>query len=248
VPQADTIVIPEERLVEGYEYTVENAIRLLSAAATLQEIFPDKALALAQLGQEEIGKSLTILAAFHLPALPDAWTWFWNGWRSHTLKAHRAYLYEIIHPLRIEMKAPDGTKYAGLPLRKPISKEKESALYVDFDVASNRFLDPANEVSLFDAAARISTLMYLSATADAVRRALLHVDVPFRMREFGAVAFKICSEMVYQQDMPQTLDQFAAISLRHAEIVNDLKIALGSVNSMFEQATGKPVVKEPDGT
>ncbi len=242
------IIIPAEKLVEGYEYAVENGSRLFNAALLLLDKYPDKALALAQLGQEEIGKSLTILAAFHLPEIPTAWTWFWKGWKSHTLKAHRAYLYEIIYPLRIEMKAPDGTKYAGHPLRTPISKEKESGLYVNFDVASSCFVNPISDVSNFDALARISTLLYLSTTADAVRRVLLHTDIPFRTKEFGAVAFKICSEEVYQQDMPQILEQFGASSVRHAKILHDLNMALRSVPPGFEHATGQPVVNQSDDT
>jgi AbiV family abortive infection protein len=227
-------VLAEADLVDGYEYTVDNAIRLFGAANELQVKFPDKALALAQLGQEEIGKSLTILAAFSLPSDPSAWTWFWDGWKSHALKAHRAYFYEIINPLRIELRAPDGSLYDGFPLREPISREKESGLYVDFDVAANRFTNPAAEVSSFEALARMSTLLYLSATADAVRRAMMVGDYVFRLKEFGTIAFKICSEATYQQEMPMILEGFRARSSLHDQIVTDLQIVFADVHATLE--------------
>ena len=43
------------------------------------------------------------------------------------LKAHRAYLYEMISFSRIELISREGRHYAGEPLRPIISKEKESA-------------------------------------------------------------------------------------------------------------------------
>ena len=76
-------------------------------------------------------------------------------------------------PLRIEIKAPDGRRFAGDPLRPKISQEKEVGLYVDFDQVSGRFLSPSQQVSNFEVVARTTTLAYLCGTADAVRRALL---------------------------------------------------------------------------
>ena len=113
------------QLKEGYIKTLENATRLFGAATDLMKSYPDKALALAQLGQEEVGRSLTLLAAFSLPAEEGAWDWVWKGWANHQLKAHRAYLYELISPLRVEVAAPDGRKFAGEPLLQRISQEKE---------------------------------------------------------------------------------------------------------------------------
>jgi len=234
-------VIAKNELATGYAFAVDNAISLLVSSTEIQSSHPATALALAQIGQEEIGKSLMILAAFGLTSSPDSWSWFWEGWKNHVRKAHRAYLYEIIHPLRIEMRAPDGTKYSGLPLYQPISKEKEIGLYVDFDLSTGRFIAPSSIVTSFEAAARISTLMYLSATADAVRRALLNDDTPFRLQEFGTIALRLCTENVYQQDMPLLIEEFSAKSTRHAAIITDLNVALSSVKALFKYEKGNPV-------
>ena len=156
--------------------------------------YPDKALALAQLGQEEVGKSLTILAAFYLPSDIQAWEWFWKDWASHQVKAHRAFIYELINPFRLELVSPNGDVYSGHPLRTRIHREKESGLYVDFDLNRMRFVSPADSVTGFEAVARASTLSYLASTADAVRRALLHTDDDFRLSSFSEIAFRICSD------------------------------------------------------
>jgi AbiV family abortive infection protein len=147
-------VLSFAQLREGYIQAIENAIRFLGASSDLIQAFPDKALALGQLGQEEVGRSLTLLAAFSLPSRAHAWEWFWRGWNNHQLKAHRAYLYEIISPLRIEIKGPNGRRFAGEPLRPRISQEKEAGLYVDFDASSGRFLSPSQQVSNLEATAR----------------------------------------------------------------------------------------------
>ena len=48
------------QLRDGYVQTIENAMRFFGASKILIESFPDKALALGQLGQEEVGRSLTL--------------------------------------------------------------------------------------------------------------------------------------------------------------------------------------------
>ena len=224
-----------DQLKHGYVQTLENGVRFFSAATELSSEFPDKALALAELAQEEIGRSLTFLAGFHIgPALSE-WRWFWDGWNKHELKAHRAYLYEAISPMRIEMASPDGRRFAGEPLKPKIFQEKESGSYVDFDAASGRFVAPWEQVSMVEAMARTSTLMYLSLTADAVRRGLLTQDAEFRLRAFGEIAFRICSENLYQQDMPAVFQEFRARSPRHNSLCADLDTAL-SANSKFVAA------------
>ena len=110
-------VLSFAQLREGYVQTIENAIRFFSASTDLIKAFPEKALALGELGQEEVGRSLTLLAAFSLPTEADAWEWFWKAWNNHQVKAHRAYLYEIISPLRLEIEAPKGRRFPGEPLR-----------------------------------------------------------------------------------------------------------------------------------
>ncbi len=236
MPASTIHIVNEDALLQGYNFTIDNAIRLLDASTLLQNDFPDKALAIAQLGQEEIGKSLTLLAAFHLTDDPEEWKWFWRGWKNHVLKAQRAYLYEIFNPLRIELVSSDGSEYSGFPFMEPISREKEVGLYVDFDQKSQTFTTPISEVTPFESMGRISTLLYLSSTADAIRRAMLHANPMLRLKAFGSLAFTICSETIYQQDMPSLLENFSLQSALQAEIVRDLGIALEGVNEMFKDA------------
>ncbi len=218
-------MIPHEELQRGYELTFDNALRFLGAALAVKE-YPDKALALAQLGQEEVGRTLTLLAAFALETNESAWQWFWRGWADHTLKGHRAYLYEIISPLRLEALRGDGSQYAGSPLRQRLSQEKEAGFYVDFDRAANAFISPATNVTAEEAGLRISTLSYLLVTADAVRRVILERDTEFRFAVFGELAHRICSETLNQQDMHQLAMEFSQRSERHREAFDDLDVAL----------------------
>ncbi len=240
-----TRVLSYAQLRDGYIQTIENAVRFFGASPDLIRAFPDKALALGQLGQEEVGRSLTLLAGFSLPSEAQAWAWFWKGWNNHQLKAHRAYLYEIISPLRVETEAPEGRRFAGEPLRPKISQEKEAGLYVDFDDASGRFLSPSEQVSNFEAAARAMTLAYLCATADAVRRALLADDDFFRLTAFAELAFRICSEDIYQQDMPKLINEFRRRTPRHEALVSDLETALAA-NADFFHGINNPPPARPD--
>jgi len=226
-------IISREQLQSGLSLAIDNAIELLSAAMELQEKHQSKALALAQIGQEEIGKSLTILAAFGIPEEPKAWEWFWKGWRDHKLKAHRAYLYELITPVRLEISSPDGEFHDGGPRRNPISREKEVGLYVDYDQGSKTFTSPKQAVTSFDCWARMSTLMYLAATADAVNRALTHKEPDFRFLEFGRVAFLLCTGEFYQQDMPAFFELVSAMSEEHRKMIEDLNVALEAPKEMF---------------
>jgi AbiV family abortive infection protein len=233
------------QLRDGYLKSIDNSIRFFGASTDLMQTFPDKALALGQLGQEEVGRSLTLLAAFSLRTEAHEWKWFWKGWNDHQLKAHRAYLYEIISPLRIEIKTPQGDYFAGQPLRPKISHEKESGFYVDFDDASGCFLSPSQQVSTFEAAARTTTLAYLCATADAVRRALLADNDSFRLPAFGELAFRICSENIYQQDMPRLIDEFRRRTSLHEALVADLESALAA-NADFFHGIKKPLPATPE--
>jgi AbiV family abortive infection protein len=240
-------VLSFAQVKEGYIKTLENAIRLFGAAQDLLQSFPDKALALAQLGQEEVGRSLTLLAAFSLPPQEEAWQWVWSGWSDHVFKAHRAYLYEIISPLRVELRAPDGRRFAGEPLLERISQEKEVGFYVDFDDPTGHFFSPEQQVSMVEATARTMTLMYLSMTADAVRRALLADDEEFRFRAFSELAFRMCSEDIYQQDMPRLLAEFRKRSARHEALVMDLETALAGNVKFLSQTMGTPAAQRGAG-
>jgi AbiV family abortive infection protein len=235
-PQKSPIMLTGAQLRLGYEASIENAIRLAHAAGKLLDEYPDKGLGLAQLGQEEVGKSLSLLAAGALPRKPAAWAWLWDDWRNHQLKAHRAYRYEIIHHFRIAAEHPDGGEYYdGGPLLDRLSAEKEVSFYVDYDAQLKTFVSPRELVDHFAASARVTTVLYLAGTADAIRRALMRDDHVYRFREFAKVALTICTQDVYQQDWPSLRDSFADKSPHHAAIIEEIQIALkGTADTLKE--------------
>jgi AbiV family abortive infection protein len=232
--------IPHASLAQGYGMAVDNGLRLLQAAMDLTESFPDKSLAVAQVGQEEVGKSSSLLAAFALPQDSISWAWFWSGWRSHNLKAHRAFLYELLNPTRIELIARDKSRYSGQPLRATIPREKESGLYVEFDETTAAFVAPSLGVTLVEAVSRCSTLLYLGLTSDAVRRALMDSNSSFRLAAFGEIAFRICSENIYQQDVPNILMNFEKRSAEHKRMIEDLNEAFTSVTKFLSDLVTRP--------
>jgi AbiV family abortive infection protein len=232
--------IAHATLAHGYELAVANGLRLFEAAMDLADTFPDKSLALAQIGQEEVGKSLSLLAAFALRQDARSWTWFWSGWYSHNLKAHRAFLYELLNPTRIELVSKGTVFYSGHPLRQTMPQEKESGLYVDFDETTSSFVTPSLTVTRVEAASRCSTLLYLGLTADAICRTLTASNSAFRLAAFGEVAFRICSENIYQQDMPNILLSFEKRSAEHKLIVDNLAEAFASVTAFLSETVSRP--------
>jgi AbiV family abortive infection protein len=216
-----SITLTNEQLKDGYGKTTANAFRLLNAALTLVPGDLPVALGLAEIGQEELGKSLSLLAAFSLPRSGFDWSWLWSGWRNHQLKAHRAFLYELVSPVRIELGGP-GARYSGLPVREKIQHEKEFSFYVNFDSKSGMFISPEATVNLREAAGRVFTLLYLAITAIATQEALNESDADFRLAAFSEIALRICSENIYQQDMPAIYAGFKNQSSRHEELLNIL--------------------------
>ncbi len=214
------------QLSDGYSKTISTAFRLLEGSMDLAKDYPEIALGLAEIGQEELGKSLSLLAAFHLPQKPEDWKWLWSGWTNHQLKCHRAFLYELIHPRRIELHNSDGMLTAGGPLREKIQHEKESSFYVNFD--SGRFISPQDSIKLLETANRVFTLLNLAVTAFYLENALRAKDESFRLQAFAEIAFRICSEELYQQDVPAILAEFESRSTQHASLVTDLREQLAA--------------------
>lgn len=137
-------IIARPELRHGYQKAVENAFALLQAAMSLTESYPSVALGLAEIGQEELGKSLTCLAAIALPQDSQSFRWFWKAWKDHRLKAYRAHLYELISPTRLEVVGPDGSNHLGISERAHIPLEKEVSFYVNYDPKGG-FLSPRTQ-------------------------------------------------------------------------------------------------------
>jgi len=217
--------IPFESLCDGYSLAVANAFELLTSSLQLIDR-PSVGLALAELGQEELGKSLSILAATSLSSDPANWSWFWSTWRNHVVKAHRAFLYELVNPVRLEAHSPDGTRLAGASFRASLPTEKDVGIYVAYDSQNEMFVAPSAAVGPIEAYHRATTLLYLGLTARAVLKALESRPDRTWYRLFGEVAFRICSEELYQQQMPQVFAEFRARSGQHAELIETLNVFL----------------------
>ncbi|HQP88906.1 MAG TPA: AbiV family abortive infection protein [Thermoanaerobaculia bacterium] len=218
------LVLTYDQILDGYQKSVANGLRLLHASMDLVAAYPDVALGLAELGQEEIGKSLSLLAAFSLPMRPEPWRQFWDTWRDHKLKGYRAFLYEIICPVRI-VAIENGRSIAdGVPTRSSLHLEKEAAFYVDFDEDSAAFVAPEQGVDPQEAYTRCFTLLYLAITADRTMTALTSADPEFRLRAFSRIAERICTDQdLLQEDMPYLLVTLSQESPRHASLVSDLE-------------------------
>ena len=113
---------PLQELRDGYTKAVAQGLALMEGAMELAPTRSAIALALAEIGQEEIGKSLSLLAAIALPADLHSATWFWKPWTHHRTKAHRAFLYELIGPTRIEMETPGHNR----PIRSSLAVDVAS--------------------------------------------------------------------------------------------------------------------------
>jgi AbiV family abortive infection protein len=234
VAKKQPTAIPFEALCDGYRLTVLNAFDLLLASMHLMDQ-PSVGLAVAELGQEELGKSLSILAAAALPSEPEHWNWFWSAWRDHKRKAHRAFLYELIGPVRLEGHSADGARLAGSSMRDNLPAEKEVGFYIDYDEAQAKFVSPADAVGEVESYHRGLTVLYLGLTARAVALTLESRSDRSWYRLFAPVAFRICSERLYQQQMPQLFEEFRSQSSDHDALLKSLESHLASARKELEE-------------
>src|SRR4030042_3054924 len=157
-----------EQLYDGYSKTLENAERLLHAAMAIWDNYPEIALGLFELGQEEIGKSFTFLATFALVETPEAETFLLRNWRNHRVKAHRAFFYEHFSPIRCIITDPKtGESFEGLSIRRGIHVEKEVSFYVDYDNLPKKFISPRETVRPIEVTNRGGALLCLLMIASA---------------------------------------------------------------------------------
>lgn len=226
--------VPFEALCAGYRMTVLNAFDLLMASMSLAE-HPSVALAVSELGQEELGKSLSVLAAASLPNDVADWKWLWSSWRNHTVKAHRAFLYELVSPVRLETRDTDGTRLAGASLRATLPTEKEVGFYVAYDSEAQSFVSPSDAIRPIESYHRTLTLLYLAYTAKAVLTTLESRTDRLWYRLFSGLAFRLCHEELYQQEMPSVFAEFSSRSANHAELMADLAKSLAATRGELEE-------------
>ena len=212
-----------EQLYDGYIKSVENAMDLLGAALKIHDDHTAVALGLCELGQEELGKSLSFLAAFYFLEHDADWTWFWNSWRDHQLKAHRAFLYELFSPLRVIIDPHGPERMEGPPVRAKMKHEKEAAFYVEYVPSDKKFVTPRENVKSVEVANRSGTLLCLCSTALALKNALDDSDKERNYIAFSELAIRACSEHVFQQDMPNIIREFSARSSYHASLIENIQ-------------------------
>lgn len=217
-----TLKLDFDQIYDGYSKSVENGTRLFDAGRKLTDGFHEIAIGLFELGQEEIGKSLSFLSCFHLLSNEIDWNWFWSSWKDHQVKAHRAFIYELFSPLRITIELKDGTLLSGQSKKAKISHEKEAAFYVEYNNETKYFSTPKDNITVQEVANRGGTLFCLALTAQAIKAILDQGDLRNNYLIFSEIAFRICSENIYQEDMPLILEELSSRSSYHLELVKNV--------------------------
>lgn len=72
---------------------------------------------------------------------------------------------------------------------------------------------------------RVFTLLYLAMAASDIGAILTQKNEEQRLLSFSRIAFLICTEEIYQQDMPQIVNRFASENEDNAEIVAGIRSA-----------------------
>lgn len=207
-----------DQLYEGHDKTVRNAERLFEAGTGIFKDYPDIALGLYELGQEEIGKSFSFLAAFAYGPTDPGWQDFWETWRDHRTKAYRAFFYEWFSPTRLTV----SEELDGFPRKPSIEREKEASFYVDYLRTTGRFVSPAEQTDALETANRSALLISHVVTASYIKIALDQGDQRWNYTTFGALPAFILSRCPRQEAMPMILDRFAARSDRHRLLVDNV--------------------------
>ena len=211
-----------EQLYEGHDKTVRNAERLFGAGTTILKQYPDIALGLYELGQEEIGKSFSFLAAFGYGPSDPQWQDFWQTWRDHRTKAYRAFFYEWFSPTRLTV----SEELDGFPRKSSIEREKEASFYIDYLRDTGRFVSPGEQTDALETANRSAILISHVVTASYIKTALDEGDKQWNYQTFSALPALILTTGPRQEAMPAILDRFAARSDRHRLLVDNLRSSL----------------------
>ena len=156
---------------------------------------------LSEIALEEIGKSFSCLAYCSISDQEANWDVFWQDWRKHDAKAHRAFLYEFFCLLRIEFDFSDDY----IPSkRKRISLEKEASLYVDFDNIKRKPIIPIQEIEENERLNRVGSVIGPLNAALKVQE-LMKNKQPDYKKAFYDYAFYVLTQEVYQQQVTDLL-------------------------------------------
>lgn len=203
--------------------SIENANSLLDIAIkNLESSNSHISLGLSEIALEEIGKSYTCLAYYSVSEVVDDWSTFWNEWRSHVVKAHRAFLYEFFCLVRMEIENSD--KY--IPSKRSlIPHEKEASFYVDFDETTRKAIIPSIEVEKEEIFNRVASVIGPLNAAMLVREKFKNKPEDYK-RAFSEYAWFTLTHDIYQQDVLKVL--------KHVKNGNkDFDTAINDIIEMF---------------
>jgi len=110
---------------------------------------------------------------------------------------------------------------------------------LNFDPTSRRFVLPDDDVKTEEVFNRTITACYLAKTAYAIYKALEEDDAEFRYKAFSELALRACTEVLYQQQMPAVMAEFAQRSPRHAAIVQALDTHFVEEKAFFTELIEK---------
>lgn len=217
-----SIVLSFDQIYDGYTKSIENGKRLCEAGMLINKEYPDVALGLFELGQEEIGKSYMLLSSFQYKNNSVEWLSFWKDWKDHTRKAYAAHFYEWLNPVRIEINDPKWHEACGFGIRNKIPKEKEFSFYVNYDKSKNVFVIPKDEINLEESSHRGLTLTYLYLTAQYTKHALDIGDIKFNYSMFTEIPVILLRQFILQESIPIIYEEFKKRSNEHELIVANL--------------------------
>ncbi|MDP3774882.1 MAG: AbiV family abortive infection protein [Gemmatimonadales bacterium] len=213
-----SIALSPEACFQGYWCCVDNAINLLKVSQKALDS-PAVALALCQIGQEEVGKSYMLLSAVAGRKTAQHWELFWRRWTHHDSKAYGAFFFEWFNPLHVEVTTPAGKVLDGYPTRSRISSEKTIGFYVDYDPGTGLFTQPRQSVEFSEALNRSGALVTLANTALQMGQIIRAEETAFRLQTISEVICDFQARRTWQQDVAAYLDALALRSGAHGRLV-----------------------------
>lgn len=199
--------LKKKELLQLFSSSIDNALQLFNASQYLIINYEGKkfpTLGLAELALEELGKSYTCLAYYSKADKIKNWSVFWNEWKDHDLKAHRAFFYEFFCLQRVGL---ESQKYRdNFPtLRGRFSKEKEQSFYVDIDKSNRKIYIPENEIADDECWNRILSLVGLLNATFHIREWFETNKSEYFRNSISDYAFLTISRQIYQQDVENVL-------------------------------------------
>ncbi len=210
-------------LHQAYEKCICTGMRLFGGGVTLQYEYPEIAIGIFEIGQEEIGKSFSVLAAFKYGKSKLHWAEFWKSWRDHNKKVARSFFYEWISPKRLLVGKNIEQSLDGKSRKGNVPKEKESAFYIHYDKDNNIFKSPEEMIDLEEVFNRASSMMSHLVTALSIKLTLDEGDKEWNYNMFCEIPHRIMSTYTRQEDMIAILNEFSSRSNKHDILINRLK-------------------------